>query len=348
MKNERLIAIIVATALSLTLVAPAAKAGMLVYLPFDGDAADKSGNSNNGAVMGAAIPTWAEGAFGQSLELDGVNDYVDVPTFQMTTGSATFVAWIKGWKRIDWAGCEVHEGAIILTQTGRQAGICFGQNDTLHYRWDSDCVYWESGPVIPKNQWAMLAVTVGPDGGTAYVYTPDGGLRQATNAAAHQTWTVKGLKVGWFDRPTDLPAMFDGCIDEVAVFDQKLTADQIEQFARLGGQSFVPGSPLLSWTNEVVAAETALQQQSPTEAVATAEQKLAAYDQWQATNPSVQGFPYQLITADLKLVLAKAKEAASADANEVAAAYIQAACVSEQRLPRRSATAASGASCAAP
>jgi tetratricopeptide (TPR) repeat protein len=185
----------------------------------------------------------------------------------------------------------------------------------------------------------MVAVTIGPDGGTAYVYTNTAGLKKQVNSASHQTWTVGGLKIGWYDKPPDMPAMFDGCIDEVAVFDQKLTDDQIEQLARLGAQSFVAGSALLTWTSEVAAAETALQQQSPTEAVTTAEQKIAAYDQWKAGNPNVEGFPYQLISADLKLVLAKAKEAASADANEVAAAYTQAVCVSEQRLARRSAIA---------
>ncbi|UCF17339.1 MAG: hypothetical protein JSW59_07720, partial [Phycisphaerales bacterium] len=58
-------------------------------------AADSSGNGHDGILVGN--PRWqpSGGRFAGALELDGTN-HVEIPTLDMTSGAATFVAWING------------------------------------------------------------------------------------------------------------------------------------------------------------------------------------------------------------------------------------------------------------
>ena len=93
------------------------------------------------------------------------------------TDTITFVAWLNGWRGGDWA-------PLISSRVVGQCEMNFGDNDTLHYTWNNDSSAtwgWTGGPVIPRDTWTMLAVTIDPASATAYVYTDDGGLVQSTN-----------------------------------------------------------------------------------------------------------------------------------------------------------------------
>jgi len=50
--------------------------GLLLYMPFDGDANDASGNGNDGETMKST--EWVSGQFGQALKING-DGYVEVP-----------------------------------------------------------------------------------------------------------------------------------------------------------------------------------------------------------------------------------------------------------------------------
>jgi hypothetical protein len=73
--------------------------GLLGYWPLDEGTgtttADKSDVKSNGTIHGGAA--WAEGFFGEALEFDGVDDYVDVDNDVYEFGPADFTisAWIK-------------------------------------------------------------------------------------------------------------------------------------------------------------------------------------------------------------------------------------------------------------
>ncbi|MHC4434236.1 MAG: LamG domain-containing protein, partial [Planctomycetota bacterium] len=187
---------------------------------------DSSGNGHDGTLMGGV--TWAEGRFGGGIELDGSSGYVSVPSFQLTTDTITFVAWINGWKAGDWA-------PLISSRISgsSQCEMNFGDNDTLHYTWNSDSSAtwgWTGGPVIPQDTWTMLAVTIDPGSATAYVYTDDGGLTQSTNAIAHieETLGPDTLQIGY----SYAPRYVRGIMDEVAVYDHVLSEDDLLTLAK--------------------------------------------------------------------------------------------------------------------
>ncbi|MBL7186509.1 MAG: LamG domain-containing protein [Phycisphaerae bacterium] len=184
---------------------------------------DSSGNGHDGTLLGGAAWT-PDGRFGGGLELDGTSGYVSIPSFELTTDTITFVAWVNGWKAGDWA-------PLISSRVVDQCEMIFSNDDTLRYVWNndsSDTWGWTGGPVIPQDMWTMLAVTIDPAGATAYVYTDDDGLTQTTNAIAHVEQTVGALQIGYsYD-----PRYVRGIMDEVAVYDHVLSEDDIMNLAK--------------------------------------------------------------------------------------------------------------------
>jgi hypothetical protein len=159
------------------------------------------------------------------LDFDGVEDYVAVPAFNLTTDTVTFVAWINGWKAGDWAG-------IVFSRSDHTCGMDFGSNDTLHYTWNNNSAStygWEGGPVIPQNQWAMLALAIEPDKATAYVYSEAGGLQQGVNNIGHVAQTIDDLKIGWDDHADS--RRFQGLIDDVRIYSRALDETEILNIA---------------------------------------------------------------------------------------------------------------------
>ena len=66
-------------------------------------AADSSGNKNNGALMNGA--PWGTGKFGKAVQLDGVDDYVQIPhsTTLCVSNEVTVMAWINT-PRLEYPG----------------------------------------------------------------------------------------------------------------------------------------------------------------------------------------------------------------------------------------------------
>ncbi|MHC4426273.1 MAG: LamG domain-containing protein, partial [Planctomycetota bacterium] len=174
---------------------------------------DSSDNGHDGTLVGGA--TWTTGRFGGGIQLDGNSGYISVPSFQLTTDTITFVAWLNGWKGGDWA-------PLLSSREVNACEMNFGDNDTLHYTWNNDSSAtwgWTGGPVVPQDTWAMLAVTIDAGSATAYVYTDAAGLTQTTNAIAHVVQTVGALQIGYsYD-----PRYIRGIIDEAAIYDRALT-----------------------------------------------------------------------------------------------------------------------------
>jgi len=180
-------------------------------------ASDSSGLGNTGTVAGDPVWKPAEGMDGGALDLDGTGDAIDVPGFSLTSNTVTFTAWINGWKANNWAG-------IVFSRRSNQAcGMHFGANNTLHYTWNNNAAStynWTEGPVIPRDEWAFVAVTIEPDRATAYVYSSEGGLQFSSNEIAHIAQTIDNLKLGWDSN--DEARRFRGLLDDVRIYNYAL------------------------------------------------------------------------------------------------------------------------------
>ena len=67
-------------------------------------------------------PVWQynDGVVRGALELDGQVGYVEITSFNLTTNSITFAAWINDWKSSDWAGIDNAIHWVLCLQRRRK------------------------------------------------------------------------------------------------------------------------------------------------------------------------------------------------------------------------------------
>lgn len=202
--------------------------GLVGRWPLDGNVTDVIGNKNGKLVGGAK---WANnGRIKGAVELDGINGYVEVQDFKLTTKTLTAMAWINGWRQSAWTGIVVGRGATSFW-------MGFTDQDTLSYVWNNDAGNtwgWRNGPKIPQNDWAMTVIAIEPKKTTAYIYTDADKLKKGENAIAHVEQTVENLKFGWDECCGANARHFKGLIDEVLIYDRILADDEILKLATGG------------------------------------------------------------------------------------------------------------------
>ena len=211
------------------------KEGLVGYWPLDGDASDKAGDSD-GVVYGD--PTWVEGRKDQAIKLDGVDDYVNIPDFSLETNIITFVAWVNGGKTTGWTGilCTRHpSGDKPIEEDGTADkggcdGIRYGGSDRLHYEWAHNSATWpfDEAPVIPQDEWTLVAGVVEPDQATLYVYTDDNGLESIVNETNHAVHDVTDLRIGFCSYDGFGSRFFRGLIDDARIYDRALSEAEIQ------------------------------------------------------------------------------------------------------------------------
>ncbi|MHC4510944.1 MAG: LamG-like jellyroll fold domain-containing protein [Planctomycetota bacterium] len=223
-------------------------------------AEDSSGNGNDGTLNG---PTWTSGGkFDGALEFDGAGSYIEFATGEsMKTPHFTIMAWfntrkLNGYGHIfqtgnDWSDMagyvfRVHQNGFA------QSAIAFGPGNTAT---------WLDGPALEANTWYHMVLTF--DGTTATLYLD--GENVASGAGQGQImYDDQPVRIGCLS--DSIGSVFDGFIDEVALFDVALEAGDIQTIMNQGlativggsaeafdplpgnGQTDVPRDSVLSWT----------------------------------------------------------------------------------------------------
>ncbi len=170
--------------------------------------------------------------------------WLTVPGLDLNTNTVTFTAWIypmgpqAGYAGLVWS----HAGA---TAAGLAYGSAFFKSTSqLTYIWNQGkTAYFVSGLVIPSNQWSFVGLVISPANATLYLGS-GGPLTNAVNSAVtnrNELWTGDGL-LG-YDPLYGLQRLFNGIIDEVAVFKRSLSLDQINTLYNIGRGVVQPVPP---------------------------------------------------------------------------------------------------------
>lgn len=200
--------------------------GIWLFDEGEGDvAADSSGNGNNGAFNGA--PEWVDGKFGGALEF-GAPNYVDCGNTDSldieTGGSITMCAWV--YSNVGSTGAW--QGIMAK----RDANYSYGINIiTGNFQ-----VYTTGGSGIagfaynvPQEEWTFICGTMSGDPSELYVngelFGTTGGGGGIFSSAANLFRIGASFANG---------EIFDGIIDEVALFDVVLDADDINDIMNKG------------------------------------------------------------------------------------------------------------------
>ncbi|MFZ4414737.1 MAG: hypothetical protein ACOYOV_16755, partial [Bacteroidales bacterium] len=102
--------------------------GLVGWWPFNGNANDESGNSNNGTINGATLSTDRFGNTNKSYEFDGKSNYISLPSLdKMQYNPVTYSLWFLDY-------------SLVPNQNGRADGRALIGRDLCG---------WEKG-IIPQ------------------------------------------------------------------------------------------------------------------------------------------------------------------------------------------------------
>jgi len=193
-----------------------------------GDVAkDSTKNGNHGKLMNG--PKWVKGKFGNALECDGEDDWVDVGDLGLS-GTVTVAMWIK-------TDNAVNDDRMMSNTTGPTAPAF-----TIRFQgggvevWSS---IWQQVIVsFDNNQWGHYAfVFDGSGNATGYYNGVEGSTVLDPLPFA---FTNIGIGANFLD---NWGQYFDGVIDEVAIFNVTLSKDEIKDIMTKGFKTILAVSP---------------------------------------------------------------------------------------------------------
>ena len=178
---------------------------------------DLSGNSNNGTLTNGPTYSSADGGY---LNFDGTNDYVDV-SGSIPVSAATFLAWV----RLD--GDQSHFTGVIFSRSPASGMNFYSTSEQIAYHWNnaSNTYNWQSGLIVPTQEWCMISVNVNSSSATAYLCRSSG-ITSATNTVSHSSITLDAINVG---RDSSSGRDLDGRMSVAMIYNRALTAAEVAQ-----------------------------------------------------------------------------------------------------------------------
>jgi hypothetical protein len=204
---------------------------------------DISGNENHGTAKGN--PDWDNGKFGMALVCDGADNFVDCgdkDTLDVGEDNFSIVAWIKcaDYDPGDWEAQIVYKFDHTEPRHGYLLGVRgsldpgnMGKPFFILGLGDSSGIHLFGTKLINDDTWHHLAITV--DRGGSMILYRDGELESQMSiagSAGQNEDTSISFNIG--SQADALVRSFQGLIDEVALFRDVLTPDDIQRIMTQG------------------------------------------------------------------------------------------------------------------
>jgi hypothetical protein len=188
-------------------------------------------NGISGPTAGQGFPGFASGNKAAQFANGTGSSRVSVPAWNLNTNTVTLTAWINP------SGPQLGNEGIVFCRAGTTvAGLNYsGETDTnlsytLGYTWANDYYSWgwNSRLVAPPGQWSFVALVVSPTNAVIYLMNSNG-LVSATNVLTHAVQNFDGTTLIGDDNNDggNGTRVFNGTIDDVAVFNASLSKDQL-------------------------------------------------------------------------------------------------------------------------
>lgn len=212
-------------------------ADLIAYWSLNDGTGTTATNDAGDAALDATLDTgaaWTDSGDGHTgrngdyaLDLDGTS--LGTARVSGITNAFTEIT-ITAWLNLDatppaWAG-------IFESRTGGANQIGFGFHDTtgnLMYIWNNNAGTswgWNSGVHVDNEVWTFVAFVLTADDVTFYAGPTDGTLSSATNPIAHIEQSGGNWTMG-IDDCCGPSRDTDGKIDDLAIWDQALTEEEI-------------------------------------------------------------------------------------------------------------------------
>ena len=202
--------------------------GLIGYWPFNIDAKDISGNSNNGVVTGATFNSTG-GKLDGAYEFDGINDYIEIIDSNSLDilESATISAWIKtdiNEVVVNKVENEAYDCGAYLWELwgGGDGGFCIGEvRKTVSSTVDSNDGSWHH--LISRYNGTSIQLYL--DG------VPNGAILVSGNINV----TTANLYIGSKSAGSH---PFNGTIDDVRIYNRSLNQTEISQLYNISQYSY--------------------------------------------------------------------------------------------------------------
>lgn len=211
--------------------------GLLAYWPFNGDAADASGNGHNGTVTGASLTADRFGAPNKAYRFGGQNAYITAPIDNaFLAGDFTVSVWFNatdfanGWPTLlDIESFNLSVGGLLCGCSGPGHLISYSSFAPRTFSWFLDRA--DQTPVGTFNQ-----VVITKAGSVATMYLNSAVEVQGVASSP----TVKPGSSLWIGRSQasipagDNPAgyVFHGVLDDVRIYNRALSAQEVKDLYR--------------------------------------------------------------------------------------------------------------------
>ena len=223
------------------------ESGLVAYYPFNSNANDESGNSNNGTVNGATLTADRFGNANSAYSFDGVDDWISTvfsTDFDFDDQDFTISTWFKSSnlgiedRIINYGGTTFNQ-YIIYGTGGMIGGYVNGDVDAFLNPNDLINDTWHQAILVRDN--TNNSVSLFLDGNKiSEVFAGQGVLG---NKEASRLFTIgrKERLSGQVD------SYFNGLIDDIRVYNRALSVSEIANLYTQGGWPILSAENLLDW-----------------------------------------------------------------------------------------------------
>ena len=169
-----------------------------------------------------------DGFAGKALQLNrATNDRAITESFDVTTNTFTFTAWMKPTESIQAFSALFSNGVWCAHCNDQTLGLSINYHgNRLYYRWPGSTSGWASATnLYPKlDEWSYVALVMSPDKVTVYLNE-----EKWESNISHAPATIKQLYLGF----GFYTKYFNGLIDEATFWKRSLTEQEIKELMHL-------------------------------------------------------------------------------------------------------------------
>jgi len=188
---------------------------------------DKSTYGNNGTLING--PQWTTGKFGNALNFDGVDDYVELPDTisGITYAQGTILAWIKAETIPGDSNYNFIYGNHKTDAWGDRIYFGLGNSNQIFLRLGTLADTYHSS--ISTGSWYHLALTWGNGpSGTYTVYKNGVSVGTGSYSGLGSFGPYSSMGALYRHDTSDYGGSFNGLIDEVRIWNRALSPEEIE------------------------------------------------------------------------------------------------------------------------
>lgn len=204
--------------------------GLILHYPFSGSAVDASGNSNDGTVHGATLTQDRFNNDNSAYAFDGSDDYIDVGNNVKPLLPMSVSVWVKV-NSLATAGCVFRNDRYDNTAYRYGVSLMYSISGQIgSYVFEGYSASWNrlgkvsTDSVVTLNEWHHFVVVF--DGHNDHSLFWD-----SVELTGTYDGTGSGLSYsssnGAIGKTSIAQYAFDGCIDDIRVYDRALSVEEI-------------------------------------------------------------------------------------------------------------------------